>query len=663
MKPILSILTIIFALSSSAYTEPVIQTGHIGSVNMIAYSEANGGRLFSCGDDGTLKIWEVDTALLIASLRVSYSAINRIAVNPTATQVAVLEYTGVSSCRIHVWDWKKSERLYSVELEERPLFFEYSPMGNYLIYGRPDLASLVVLDSGTGKDTTRFADGFGIVSFISMSKTEKNIMTYQQSGKITYWEFGIEKKIAGYPKTTLQDLSKISASDSKRFIAAQSGDSLAIVDLVTGDVIDKTNLPGIVNTAISKDGKQIAAVVKTQTGTEANIFSFDGKKLKKTDVSALRGISSQLRDCCYIGNDLYFATGDGELKLLRENRVSVFSSNRLVRITDIAMSHDLVAVAAESKVLLVPIAVIEGKESIWENGNDKLPSIANPYAPDAGIGFLDEKKLCIWNRGEVAHAVSVYDLDKGETIFEYDDFESPIIQVCPIGKNILTLEKNGALKIIDPATGEHVFEYSAQGLNMVVPVSNDRLIGARNQIGKTASTLMSINSKTGETVPLNDASVFCYSLLFDSAAKRLYYLSIDRDGIQSTTSLKYRYGKDFESVKTLSSYKGEDFTATITGADKWFYTSLGYEMINATDGNQVTRFDTSGSVPRRLAQSGKTLCSLNLDLSVSIYDVTTKHNIFNFYLFEDNDWIALYPEGGYAISENGKKYITGINDL
>lgn len=657
MKSFFPLIVLGFALSLQAHAMPVIQTGHTGSVNTIAYSEENGGRLFSCGDDGTLKIWDAGTAELIATLRVSYAPVNRIAINPSAPQAAVLEITGVSSCRIHVWDWKAGEKLYTVELEERPLFFEYSPLGTFLMYGKSEIASLVVLDAKTGKNTSRFSEGFGIVSFISMSKTEKNIMTYQQSGKITYWEFGTEKKIPGYPKSTLQDLSLISLSDSKRFIAAQSGSNMAIVDIVTGDVIDRTSLPGIVNTAISKDGKEIAAIVKTLSGTAVYKYSFDGKKLKKVEVPSLASLTSS-RDVCFIGNNLYIAQAEGDIACLNENGGLVsFSSNKLMRITDIAMSRATVAAAAGPRILVVPMSVIEGKEPMDGEEGTVVPSMENPFPGDAGLAFLDQDRLCVWNRSETAAKLSVYDIKSGEPVFEYDDFESPLIQVNPTGTKILTLQKNGNLKIIDTEKGGAVFEYSAQGLNMAMPVGNDRLIAARNQTGKTASTLISINSKTGETVQLNDSSVFCYSLLYDSAGKRLYYISIDRDGAQSTTSLKYRYGRDFESVKTLSFYKGEDFSASIAGTDRWFYTSLGYETIRATDGVEVPRFADSSSVPRRLALSGKYLCSLNLDLSVSVYDVTTKRNTFNFYLFNDMEWIAVYPELGYTVSKDGKKYI------
>ena len=49
-------------------------TGHDGDINDVAFS-ADGSRLASTGDDGTLKVWDASTGRLVSSLSRDGSAV------------------------------------------------------------------------------------------------------------------------------------------------------------------------------------------------------------------------------------------------------------------------------------------------------------------------------------------------------------------------------------------------------------------------------------------------------------------------------------------------------------------------------------------------------------------------------------------------------------
>jgi WD40 repeat protein len=653
------VLTIVGLCSNilSIQAVPVIQTSHIGPVSGIDCSD-DGNFLFSCGDDGTLKVWDVNKAELLASIRISFRPLARIACSPNANDVAVLEITGSGSSVISVWDWKKNVRLYSLDLAEIPLFFSYSPAGTYIMYGKTDLNSLVIHNAKTGELTPKFNNGFGIVSFVTMSKTEKNMMTYYPSGKISYWEFNTEKEVKGYPKTTLANLSCITVPDSKRFLVASTGDDLVLIDLLSGEVMVKTPLPGIISTAVAKDGKEIACVVKGSAGTELHIWSLVGSKFIKTELPQKPGVFDNLRDCAFVGKNLFCTTANGEIKYLTpDNKTIRFSSNRLVRITGMAFSDDTIAASTEQDILLIPTTMLtENPDTLADD--TMFSKLRNPFQKKAGIFFTGKKRLCVWNNDDRPYKFVIYDTNTGKIESEFDEFESPLIEVDAAGAGILTLQKNGNCKILDPSTHDTVFDYTAQGLNIVIPISKDVLIGSKNTIGQSKSPLVIINSKTGETVPVAEPSVSCYNLLYDKNASALFFIGVDRDGPAPVTNLKMRSGKDLERVKILSSYQGEDFGGTVINPDKLIYTTIGYDSIRILDGNTEKAVIKSSSVPRELFAYGKILFSVNQDFSVSLYNRSGAFDkILDFYLFDDKEWLVLYPDDTFLASKAGRQYL------
>ncbi|MFW5747484.1 MAG: hypothetical protein ACOCX6_01680, partial [bacterium] len=89
----------------------VINTGHTGRVNSIAYHDSD-SLLFSGGADGTLRVWDTETEKLVYLLQITHNPIEKIFLNPEAPQVGIIEKDGISSHRLSVWNWQtKEERL------------------------------------------------------------------------------------------------------------------------------------------------------------------------------------------------------------------------------------------------------------------------------------------------------------------------------------------------------------------------------------------------------------------------------------------------------------------------------------------------------------------------------------------------------------------------
>ena len=86
----------------------LLQTGHRGEVLAVEYDESR-GLLFSAGEDGTLRVWDLAARALVARIGVGQLPLASIAVKATATQVAVLESDGVRNFAVSAWDWRRGQ--------------------------------------------------------------------------------------------------------------------------------------------------------------------------------------------------------------------------------------------------------------------------------------------------------------------------------------------------------------------------------------------------------------------------------------------------------------------------------------------------------------------------------------------------------------------------
>ena len=270
------LLTLVCALSSA---DIQIDTGHQAAIVVLEYDESR-DLIFSASKDGTVKIWNSGSGKLLHSLLGSHLAIRRMAYHPTLPQIATLEVFGPDSSRISVWDWQKKRQLYSINLEEVPLYITYSPKGTYLIFCRADWKSLSINRAKDGKNLALMQKGFGIVSYLALSQSEKNIMTYQPSGRIVYRDLQTEKEIKTVD--TLANLSKIRIFKNRRYLIAQSRADIVVVDLLEGRTVASSDLPGIISIAVTPSGNRLFCLSKTEGKMQLTRWYFTGGFLYST---------------------------------------------------------------------------------------------------------------------------------------------------------------------------------------------------------------------------------------------------------------------------------------------------------------------------------------------------------------------------------------------
>ena len=631
-----------------------IDLSHFGRITDLVY-DGERHLLFSAGEDGTVRIWNTEEKRLLGTVRISHRPVERLAVHPSRPHFAVLVGEALQAGTLEVWDWQRGQRLFAVESGKQLMYFAYSPQGTYLFYSQADYKSLTAVNPKTGRVLPYMGRGFGIVSYFTVARNEGNIMTYQPSGFITYWDIRTGRMIKQVRAPA--NLEQIRISPNNRYIVASTGQELVLVDVLRGVTVDSTRVTGIVDLSFSSVGNEISGVVETENGAVVKKWYFGGKYLIELTTAFVTRFP-QASCLVYSDRYLYLATSDGSISVVAPGgNVSRVAENRRMEIYDLAFYGSTLAVASISEISIFDSEFFLRPYNDEQDADMEVRELRfpNPFGSSLGITYLDSQRLLLWRKGEEGKLALLNTWYGGIQDLPVV-FESPIRQVSVSSQGIVVVEESGRCRILDPNTFATTFEYNSPGMNKLIFTFGDILIGAKTSLSTFGGPLLQINRRTGETVPIQDPSLFVYDILYRGTGRsgELYSLAVEQRAGQVRTVVKVHSGFAFERSRILQHFEGEDLGATLAGDDSGrVYTTLGYESVGVFSGSQSGDLEASGQIPRFLYVHDEKIFSLNRDSSISVWEILSRRLLLNIHFFDDGSWTALTPAGGIRLSREG----------
>lgn len=649
----------------------IVNTSHLGAVLDLQYDEQR-GLLVSAGEDGTVRIWNASEGVLYRSLRVTRLAAQMIAVDPAAPRVAVVVSDGLRSFSLAVWDWEQQKQVLRLPLKDAPLFLRFSGQGNFLVYGESSWQSLKILDASTGAPVQFHPEGFGIVAFAEMSRSEKTIMTYQVSGKISYWDLASGALTLEVPATPY--LSHVRISRDRRYIIGSTGREAVLLDTVSGAVRGRAALGGDACLDISPAGDQVAGV--PTAGGNLALWGIGSDLTAQKPAASDPGEAFQV--LCYGENALYLAGKSGAIsEASPAGELRVISRNILADVTGIDARRGLLAVGSRDWIRVFSSDVFTGSPS---------PSfvhsvlVDNPWKSPVGLSFISDTSLLAWTRDDSPPRFAL--LDVPESAFARGSpggsppsgspsslsirllpsgFRAPLTDLSVQGGSLLGIENGGMIRLVDLATGVPRFESRVPALSAVVATAANELIGGRNTALAAGGSLVRINTRTGETVGMSDRNVFTWDLVFDPAAPGatgplLYSLGVDASG---TTNLVLHDGSGFERETLLATDPEENLDASLAldPSTHVLYASLGRARIVSWDGQKITTLPSDYAGWRKLLACTGLILSLDRDSVLVITEQSTGSRVGELSLFSDGEWAATVRGGGYVASPGGDAHV------
>lgn len=638
----------------------IVDTGHQGKINDIVF-DPDSDTVFTCGNDGTVRVWSPSSRKLIQRLQVSDIPVLDIAVDPASSRVAIIESNGVDIFRLSVWDWETGKKQFHKTLSDVPLFLDFSPQGNFLIYSMANWKSLFFLDPDTGTSFPYLNESFGVVSYGLFDPAERRIMTYTPStGALIFWSI---QSGSNQKKNTLSNLSHITPLpplDQPKYAAASTGEKLVIINLWNGRLESDISLSDIQQIAVSPDDGEIGCVSLMNNNPVFSKWEFNkDTSILSRRFTQIKDIPDDTSEIAYINRSLFAATDNGEILKysLYSGNPYIFGKDELLKADDLMFKNNHMILSAGGKIVTVTSDYFS--DSTPEKPNVSYVSEQYKDVPLPGKVLLEPflfDSILLWSEDTSTEgAFFILNPSTGYIGNSYHDFESPLISISVAGDSIIALEQQGILKMIDAFNYNTDFTYRALGMETAVITGEGEIILGKSKTNAFESSLIRINPKTGETVPLVTPSFLIFDMVYDPGDRSLYTLSLEKRGNNIFTTLNHHSGRRLENFETLYSVDEEDLKAKI-GYDhdnNRIYTTAGSLDILNISGKVHFTLENNNKNPNTVFVQKNGIYAINSDGTVSMWDKESGKHLFDLYIFKDYSWVIVTRNNYFHSSMRG----------
>lgn len=646
MKKTLALLFMTcMSLSLWGTTKFVINKGHYSSITNIQY-DAKRNLIFSAEEKGAVSVWNRSDETLLNHFQLTSNRIDKILISPSDDNITVLSHDA-DKYYLSVWNWKTEERIFSRIIEEQPLFLEYSVTGRYLFFGNVQNPSLTFLNARNGVQLDYMDRLPSIYDFGYLGSTERTLMTYSSSGMIKFYDFRSSKEKLGVnTRSGLDNINVIQTSEKKATISAIDGNSVHLIDRQRGTVSDSivfTDLRGFYQ---NRDNGYALTLEKANRSYILKKWKTEGNQFTETETPII--LPSTMNLTSLVEADGLTLAGDENGTLYKANwetsQLDPFSNDSTKRISDLSIWNNTLTLSGEDGLLSIEAPFFSGRLSTASAPVFIKEEI--PLEGDTGIIELEDNKLLLWTKGNEEASVRIFKREDNTVEFEYRDFSSPIQDISFENNNIITLEKNGTIKIISTENNDEIFTYTAIGLQDVSMVDDTTLFAGRaSTAGKSPAITININTK--ETLTVHDDRF----LIFDSMAveknNQFYSLGLVNEDNKIKTVLRGHDYTDLNETTPILTYTGEDIDARVLidpSDSRTIYAKLGSSGIYRITGREVVKY-TNNKPVKKIYLSGSILYSLNEDNSITLFQASSGRTLYTIHIFKDDAW-ALIPASG-----------------
>lgn len=656
---ILTTIMVLLTLQLSAVPPVTVRTGHSEPITGIVY-DAENQILFSIGNDGKLIVWDAASGRLLQSIRADQLPVQQVQVYPDAERIALYSSDGQRN-RITVWNWRDGVREFLHTPEDEVLTMTVSPENSYLLYSTPSRESVRILDANTGRQLPFLRGATGIIGWMVVAGSEERVMTYApSSGLITYRTIVTGASVAEFAGPS--DLTLLTLLQSNRYAAARRSDGfLVIIDLLSGQVVDRTAAGTIAGISVDERNGDIVLISSNFGGgrTIRRYRLVDGELQQR--YATRREFPDAATHITLAGRGFFAAQPSGDILrwLPFEAQPVTFSQSAVEPIMDLHVTERRLHMLTAERVITIGSDFFSDQARSRNDSGFVRQNIVEVPAGDRS-DFIDApgQDLLVWTPSNSAARLQEYQIESGQLNPLAFDIGSGLASLDAYEDEILTLSRSGVLELRNRSTGNLLMDYRGRGLQSAIRTSRGVFIGKAAQ-GLLDSAILRVNTDTRETVPLDSESDLVFFLDYDERRGRLFAIGVRRDAHGETTTIVEVFeGTNLDRRRTILEISGEYLDAElihdpITGSA---YTTLDDRGgILRWDGSRVSELlRNHRHIPRKIYLQGDFLVSLNRDGSVSVMDRSRGEPVIDFYVADDGQgsWVALRADGRFIASED-----------
>jgi len=446
--------------------------GHHGPVPFADFSP-DGATLASVGYDGAVKVWDVATGRLKASLAKHTAPVEGAAFSPDGTTLA----TSSRDRTVILWDVKTGQSKGTLQHNDDVVKLAYSPDGKVLAATCHD-GAVMIWDAAT-RDCVKTlqADATEAIR-VAFSPDGTLLATCGEDRTAKIWSASTYERLATLIGHDDEVYALDFSSDGQTLATGGRDQAIILWDVASGTRRSTLRDKGSVRSlAFSPDGKTLAS-----SGHDARIRLWDmtNRQLRTT----LYGHRREVRCVEFSpdGSQLVSASDDTTVKIW-----DVSDHNGMLRWS--GHSNWIRSVAYSPDGRMLASCSDDGSVKLWDAVNgQRLTAFTGPTAAVSEIAFSPNGKLLAAASDD--RSLYVWDTKSGKqvsTFAGHTDFVNSIA-FSPDGKYLASASKDMAVRLCEVSSGRNVASFKAHdGAVMCVrfsPSGTMLATGSNDKLGK-----------------------------------------------------------------------------------------------------------------------------------------------------------------------------------
>lgn len=390
--------------------------GHSGRVTSVAVSP-DGTRIVSGSNDGTLRVWSVETGEELLLLGGLIGPVAKVAFSPNGNEVSCSDHNTVT-----VWNSRTGEELLSVE-NGGSLFtdYAYSPDGGEIATSGSIPGSVAVLNAVNGETKLRLewpkdlraGPPLSIVESIAFSPDGTHIGAGSDEGVMQFWETSTGQASLRINAHSAAVEAIGFSLDGSRLVSC-SEDTLKVWDARTGE--ETLTIPGdgewFSSPAFSLDGQQVVAGI----GSAVKVWNITSGQVELT----LKGHRVSVDCLARSADGLMIVSGGGDNLVKIWNMES--KDEHILRLMGHHGGVSGVALSGDGS-RIVSCSAVDGTLRLWDSSSgaelvrlDAYTENARPGVNCVAINQSGTRLVSGGNNG----SVNIWDAESGEVLLTLD---------------------------------------------------------------------------------------------------------------------------------------------------------------------------------------------------------------------------------------------------
>nr|MCR4790921.1 hypothetical protein [Treponemataceae bacterium] len=593
---------------------------------------------YSGGDDGFVILWKNDG--VGEHFQVSDLKIKMIAVSPNGNDIAIYETDDFSVFRVSVWNWKTKSRKFAKRFSDSIASLNYTAKGSYLMVGTSSIDGLLFLDSSRGSPLSVIHETTGVIKAAMTGKSEKNVMTYDQKGLITYYSL-TNGSLIKEVKCESNLENPMFVHNNGRFLVGMKDKKIIFIN--TNDGLTENETETSSGMLVNSDSNDLYYVEYDQArycmvlryiSLDSGEDRFNINLVKSYDNSDQKEASQIIM----LNGYTFFGTKDGSIYFVNASesrtieKVSAYTEARDFIIKDFEIIDNNYFMLTENKLLTGFTLNTEHRVMI-ENIDAK--NISSTSSKDLVLWSKDETKpvyLLKYNEGTYAEPVEIY--TPATSMTSLNIYKNTIVFVT--GKSLVS--------IYDIETGSIQDIYEGSGLQDAIIFDNGNLYCAKTSVTNPNSALIEINVQTKETVPLPVFGEITFALANKktNGSMLIYGISNGTNDQGKKKTEVFSYNPSMQRYTSIISWADEDTQAFLRFLNGIMYTNIGKSSTRSLDmtNKKTSTLKRSASLPKKITGNNTNIATLNKDGSITWYQKQSNAKLESWYFSANGSIVA-----------------------